>query len=148
MDKKEVLAQLRRAKSAHILWRSYAQALVSGLAVEEEHLPVMHTDCKFGQWYYGSGQQLSSLASFEAIGMPHDILHKVYRSIFELLFGEDKRTSLQKLFGSKAKLEQKRHDEADVLMQNLLQVSGTLLDVIDLLEDEIEHISEEEFSTM
>ena len=62
MDKKETLAQLRRAKSAHILWRSYAHGLISGMPVEEEHAPLQHTDCKFGKWYHGDGKKLASLS--------------------------------------------------------------------------------------
>lgn len=148
MDKKDALSQLRSAKSAHIQWRSYAQALLAGLPVEQSHVPVIHTTCKFGKWYYGPGQQLSSLSSYAAIDTPHDILHQIYMKIFKLLFGEDSRSTFQKFFGSKARLQQENQQEAEALMEKLLSVSGTLLEAINILESEILAMSEEELSNI
>ncbi len=142
MDKKEILLQLRQAKSAHIKWRAYAQALVSGLPVEKDHVPVIHTDCAFGQWYYGAGQQLSDLSSFDSISAPHEMLHQIYMEIFKLLFGEDERSTFQKIFGSKSKKNTQK--EAKKLMQDLLSISGTLLEAISLLENEVKEMSEED----
>ena len=148
MDKKDTLSRLRSAKSAHIQWRSYAQALIAGIPVEQSHVPVIHTNCKFGQWYYGSGQQLSSLSSYAAIDTPHDVLHQIYMKIFKLLFGEDDRSTLQKFFGSTAKLQQENQQQAEELMKKLLSVSETLLEAINLLESEILTMSEEELSSI
>jgi predicted phosphoadenosine phosphosulfate sulfurtransferase len=148
MSKKEILSQLRLAKSAHIQWRSYAQALVAGIPVEQDHVPVIHTTCKFGQWYYGTGQQLSSLSSYRAIETPHEMLHQIYMQIFKLLFGEDDRSAFQKLFGSNAKIKKEHQNDAEGLMKNLLSVSGTLLEAINLLENEIKDLSEEELAQM
>lgn len=148
MTKKEILNQLRAAKTAHIQWRSYAQALISGLPVEQDQVPVIHTQCKFGQWYYGSGQNLSSLPGYEAIEAPHEILHQVYMKIFKVLFAEDDRSAFSKLFGSKSKLNKKRQDEADALMQNLLSVSRTLLEAIALLEQELQSLPEAELAAL
>lgn len=146
MDKKEALSQLRAAKSAHIQWRAYAQALVTGIPVEQDHVPVIHTNCKFGKWYYGPGQQLSSLSTYGAIDTPHEMLHQIYMKIFKLLFGEDDRSTFSKIFGSKSKVKQEQQVEAEALMQKLLSVSGTLLEAINLLESEIKDLSEEELS--
>ena len=142
MVKKDILLQLRQAKSAHIKWRAYAQALVSGLPVEKDHVPVIHTDCVFGQWYYGTGQQLSDLSSFDSISVPHEMLHHIYMEIFKLLFGEDERSTFQKIFGSKSKKDTQK--EANKLMQDLLAISGTLLEAISLLEKEVKEMSEED----
>lgn len=148
MNKKEVLSQLRLAKSAHIQWRSYAQALVAGIPVEQDHVPVVHTNCKFGKWYYGPGQQLASLGSFSAIDTPHEMLHQIYMKIFKLLFGEDDRSTFKKLFGSKSKTKQQNSEKAEALMQKLIAVSGTLLEAINLLEREIMEMPEEELSKL
>lgn len=148
MDKKDVLGQLRLAKSANIQWRSYAQALVAGIPVEKDHVPVIHTNCKFGKWYYGSGQQLASLSSYGAIDAPHEMLHQIYLKIFVILFDEDNRSTLQKVFGSAAKIKEQHQKEADALMQRLLSVSGTLLEAIEVLEKEIISMSEEELSAI
>lgn len=144
MDKKEILIQLRRAKSAHIQWRSYAQALVAGIPVEKDHVPIIHTDCKFGQWFYGPGQQLASLSFFNAIDVPHEMLHQIYMRIFKLLFGEDNRSTFSKLFGSKSRLKQEQQDEAEALLQKLLSVSGTLMEAINQLENEVKDLSDDE----
>jgi hypothetical protein len=148
MSKKEIISHLRSAKSAHIQWRSYAQALVAGIPVEQDHVPVVHTSCKFGKWYYGPGQQLSSLSSYNAIDAPHEMLHQIYMKIFKLLFGKDERSGFEKLFGSNAKLKQEHQEEADLLMQKLLSISETLLEAITLLEEEIKDMSEEELSNI
>ncbi|MCG8426905.1 MAG: CZB domain-containing protein [Chromatiales bacterium] len=148
MNKKEVLSQLRQAKSAHIQWRSYAQALVAGIPVEQDHVPVIHTDCKFGRWYYGHGQELSSLKAFSAIDTPHEMLHQIYMKIYKLLEGEDDRSTMQKMFGSKAKMMKQRQQEADALLQKMLSVSGTLLEAIAQLEQEVQAIPAEELASL
>ena len=147
MDKRSILHQLRRAKASHIQWRSYAQALIAGIPVEQDHVPVIHTTCDFGKWYYGPGQSLSMLSSYSAIETPHEMLHQMYMKIFHLLFG-DNRSTMQKLFGSKAKMDKKNHREAEEMMHNLLSVSSTLLDAIELLEKEVTGMSEQEVAAL
>lgn len=148
MNKKEVLSQLRLAKSAHIQWRAYAQALIAGIPVEKDHVPVIHTNCKFGKWYYGPGQELSSLSSYGAIETPHEMLHQIYIKIFKLLFVADDRSIFKKIFGSKRLANKRNQEEAEALMQKLLSVSGTLLEAINLLELEIKEMSEDELSNI
>ncbi len=144
MIRKEILAQLRLAKSAHIQWRSYAQAITAGIPVENDHVPVLHTSCKFGKWYYGQGQQLSTLSSYSGIDTPHEVLHQIYKEIYSLLFGEGSRSTLRKMLGLKSKVTRKKRERVDELMQNLLDVSGTLLEAINVLEKEVRDISDDE----
>jgi len=149
MNKKEILQQLRMAKSAHIQWRSYAQALIAGIEIEHNHVPVIHTDCRFGKWYYGPGQSLSSLSSFKAIDAPHEMLHQIYIKIFQLLFQDhDNRSTFGKIFGSKKKLQQQNQQEAEALMKKLVAVSETLLEAIGMVEQEILVTSEEELDAL
>lgn len=143
MKRKEILGQLRLAKSAHIQWRSYAQAITAGIAVENDHVPVLHTSCKFGKWYYGDGQRLSALSSYSGIDTPHEVLHQIYGEIYSLLFTKN-RSALRRMLGLKAKVSRKKKERVDELMQNLLGVSGTLLEAINVLEKEIQDISDEE----
>ena len=148
MNKKEILSQLRQAKSAHIEWRSYAQALIAGIPVKDDKVPVIHTECKFGKWYYGAGQDLSSLSSFRSIEVPHEMLHKIYMEIYKLLRTEDDRSAFQKMLQSAKKHKQQNQLEAESLMKNLLSVSGTLLESINLLEREVMDLSEDEMADM
>lgn len=119
MEKTELLRTIRKAKSSHIRWRSYAQALVAGLEVPPDSAPVSHESCGFGTWYYGEGtRQLGHLDVFQDIATPHEILHGIYRRIHELVGGG-------------------RMEEAKPLLQQLVGVSGTLLEAIQLLDQEV-----------
>lgn len=119
-NKGELLAVIRRAKSSHIRWRAYAQGLVSGVPISEDRLPVRHTDCKFGQWYYGEGtRQLGHLEIFRDVEAPHEMLHAVYGQIHELV------------------VQQGDNHRAHTKLDELIAISRTLLEQIDILEQEV-----------
>lgn len=144
MTKREIIQQLRAAKAAHIQWRAYAQAIVGGFSVDQNHVPVIHTNCKFGQWYYGKGQMLSSLSVYGSIDGPHATLHQVYMEIFKLMYGETKVGWLKSLFVSKQKRKEENKKKAEELMQNLISISESLLESITMLEQEVMSMSDEE----
>ncbi len=144
MDKKEIIQQLRAAKAAHIQWRAYAQAIVGGFSVDQNHVPVIHTNCKFGQWYYGKGQMLSNLSSYGSVDGPHAMLHQIYMEIYKLMFGEVKGG----LFKSKAKVRAQNQKKAEELMQNLVSISETLLEAITMVEQEVMALTEEELQEL
>ena len=137
MGHHDTLEKLRAAKTAHIRWRSYAQALVNGVPVDNSKVPVVHTDCEFGKWYYGAGQRLSHLPSYRAIEEPHEMLHLLYMKIFKLLFTEEKVTLFQKLVGLSGKLTYERRQEVDKVLDQLLSVSKTLVGAIEVLERDV-----------
>ncbi|MET0050429.1 MAG: CZB domain-containing protein [Candidatus Thiodiazotropha sp.] len=137
IDKKDALEKLRKAKGAHIKWRAYAQALVSGVSVSEEKIPVEHTNCMFGKWYHGDGKtQLGHLSSYEGIYTPHEMLHEIYKRIFNVLQEPD-TVSLKNLFSSRSFRENRRMEMARNYMEELVGVSETLLRALDMLEEEI-----------
>ena len=144
MDKATLMQQLRAAKSAHIQWRARAQALVSGLALDESSVPVLHTDCKFGKWYYGHGQVLSHIPAYREIDEIHERLHLTYMEIFKTLFGDDDRSKLSKLFGSSKKHDQSKLKKASSILPELVDISKEMLFTIDTLENQIRKMSEEE----
>jgi len=120
IDKEELLGVIRRAKSSHIRWRAYAQGMVSGVPVADDRLPIKHTDCKFGQWYYGEGaQQLGDLEVFKDVEVPHEMLHAVYAQIHEIVA----------VNGNTAEA----HDK----LEELIAISRTLLEQIEILEQEV-----------
>ena len=122
-NKDELLAVIRKAKSSHIRWRAYAQGLVSGVQVGEDRLPVKHTDCKFGQWYYGEGKKLlGHLDIFKDVEAPHEMLHAVYGQIHDLVVNQGDSHSAH------GKLEE------------LIAISRTLLEQIEILEEEVSAI--------
>jgi hypothetical protein len=147
VDKKEIIQHLRAAKSGHIKWRSYAQALVAGLPLDENKIPVIHTDCKFGKWYYGHGQSLSSFESFRAIEEPHEMLHSIYHKLVNALHSND-GGGLLSIFSEKSRIDMERKREVDSHLKNLIEMSRTLLECIELLENEVMDLSEEEVAAL
>jgi hypothetical protein len=138
LNKKLALDKLRKAKGAHLKWRAYAQALVSGVPVDDDKIPVEHTSCAFGHWYHGDGKEkLGHLSAYDAIYTPHEMLHEIYRKIFDLLHAKDDAGIFKKLFSSKEERENERLSLARSYMEELVGVSETLLQAIDILEQEI-----------
>ena len=148
MQKVDALTMLQSAKSAHIQWRARAQVLVAGVPLEKEQVPVVYTDCKFGKWYYGAGQQLSALETYRAVEDLHQQLHMIYLQIFNRLFGDDDRSALKRIFGSKKKHVAENAAEAQRLLPQLIGVSETLLEAIGVVENQIRHMSEDEFNSL
>lgn len=123
-QKAELLALIRRAKSSHIQWRAFAQGLVGGVKFEESRAPVKHTECKFGKWYYGEGRkQLGDLEIYGDIEGPHEMLHAIYEQVHTLVQKKQVEAARQKL-------------------GELVGVSQTLLELLDLLEKEAKDIPE------
>ena len=70
-------------------------------------------------------------------------------NIFKLLFVEtDERSTFQKIFGSKTKIKNEKKEKAQVLLQELLSISGTLLEAIGLLENEIKNMPQHELANI
>jgi len=108
---------------------------------------MIHTDCAFGKWYYGPGQSLSALRTYAALDEPHEQLHTTYMKIFKLLFGEDERSMLGKLFGSRAKPDKNRA-EAEMLMAKLSNISTDVVALLNRLEKEVLAMSEQEIDAL
>ncbi len=135
VDRDAVLAQIRAAKSAHMRWRSYAQAIISGVEIEENKVPVRHTDCTFGKWYYGEGQKLlGHLDAYQAIATPHKVLHAIYERIYQTIHKEEKK-GLSRLWHKES--PQARKVQAREHLDELIGASETLLKTLDILEQEI-----------
>lgn len=118
-SKKEILWTIKKARSSHIKWRSYAYAILDGFPTTAEHAPIGHEQCAFGQWYHGEGEaELGRLERFRELGDAHRQLHEVYGEIYRLVTAGD----LQ---------EANRHRE------RITEVSRVLLASLDNLEEAI-----------
>lgn len=140
IDKRDALAQIRKAKSAHMRWRAFAQALVSGVAIDDDKIPVKHTDCAFGQWYHGMGKrELGHLDSYDGIDTPHEMLHAIYGRIFETLSqGAPKNGGgFANFFVTKAERSRRKFELAREYMEEMIGVSETLLQALEMLEQEV-----------
>ncbi|HCS12364.1 MAG TPA: hypothetical protein DIW28_01005, partial [Zetaproteobacteria bacterium] len=80
---------------------------------------------------------LKKLPSYQALETPHDMLHRLYMEIFRILFGEDERSMLGKLFGSRRSYREKQLEEASKLLPKLRTQSDLLLRCLDMLEQDL-----------
>ena len=143
MNKGEAIATIRKAKSAHIKWRSFAQALIAGVAVTDDKIPKLHTDCEFGKWYYGAGHEhLGHLEGFRAIDSPHEMLHAVYSRIYDTLHGKERLWS--RLFTGETERNRRKMELAQTFMVELVAISETLLVAISILEQEVLKLPDDE----
>ncbi len=154
MEKEEVVNHLRAAKAAHIKWVQRAKLLINGLDIEEGAIPVDSTECKFGQWFYGDGQLLNSLANNPTEAMSnietlHFKLHDQYLQIFNVYFSKTKGGFFSKIFGMKRKVvgefEAQVAKEHYDIMEN---ISKELLDEINRLERRLIAVSEDKIRTL
>ena len=149
MAKSDVLLQLRNAKKAHIKWVQRAHVLVEGLTIDKDAIPMQSTDCVFGEWFYGEGQQIALMPGmdcFKEIEKRHNELHEVYLDIYKIYFDESDKSFFAKVFNMKKRISQKEHDNALEFYARLKQVSEELLVQIEKLERRINAMSEELFS--
>jgi len=132
-----VKEHLESARVAHLRWVARAEGLVNGLPLDKGQVPVLPTDCAFGEWYNGEGRALRSMSSFSGLEVPHANVHYTYQQIFKLLYGEDDRSLLGKWFGSKKEYHKERLEEAADLLPRLRADSKVLLQGLELLEREV-----------
>lgn len=132
------ISKLKKAKTAHIRWRTYAEALVSGHDKVIDQLPVKHTDCEFGNWYYNEGQQFTDLEVFKDIGQIHQELHDEFEMIFNLItLGNEKieeKGFFAKLLGKTVSNNDKNRLKAQDHLSNLNAISKVLVQKLEELE--------------
>jgi diguanylate cyclase (GGDEF)-like protein len=77
-----VIAQLKEALYSHQQWHG---ALIRSLVCHQpsdkhDSSPTAHTECRFGQWYYGQApEKLRSHPGFVAMGEEHQRMHHMAR---------------------------------------------------------------------
>lgn len=148
MNKQEIIWKLRDARKSHKRWVSYALALIQGIPVEKDQVPVIATDCAFGQWYYGAAQSLKHLPSFQAIEEPHSQLHDIYMEIFNLLFNQKKAGFFSKLVGKSARIDEQNRKLAREKYKQLDQLSREIVRLLEVLETEIQAMDEKQLAGM
>ncbi|MCA6061395.1 CZB domain-containing protein [Thalassolituus sp. ST750PaO-4] len=144
MNKNETLQQLRQARTGHLRWQAHAQSILSApnhLDNISEKAPMNHTDCQFGQWYFGQMQALRHIPGYQQIDPLHERLHQLYREIFDIML-EKKSGTFSWLFGSDARHRQRCIDKARPVMDQLSATSKELLAAIDELQKTIEQMPE------
>jgi len=148
MTRNQIIQKLHTAKRGHLAWVGRAELLTQGLEIQKEQIPVLHTDCEFGDWYFGDGQVLNALPEFQAIDAPHKRLHEAYAEIFKLITEEENASAFSKMLGIA-----KRKKEADqpIIHQhmiNLEQSSQNVINSLDALEHRLHEMSDEDFEEL
>lgn len=149
MNKEITLEHLHAAKKAHISWVSKAKALIEGLPVEENQIPVDCTACKFGQWFYSDAQALKAIPGMDCLTQieeHHFNLHDVYMKIFKIYFDETKLSFFSKLMGKKKEVSEEEHILAQTYYQELRKISKQLMERIDRLEKRLHVLHAQRFS--
>jgi len=137
MKLSDIYTQLNNARAAHKVWVARAEAMVEGMPIEKEQIPLLHTDCVFGKWYYGEGQAVRNLPAYATIEKPHQALHSTYFKIFKCLFDEPDVSMFGKLLGKQKKAKDKQLTEAKTLIVHLRKQSDDICETLDTLEDQI-----------
>jgi hypothetical protein len=149
MEKESTLEHLRNAKKAHIRWVQRAKALVEGLPVEKEQIPLNSTECAFGEWYYGEGQSIGlmpGMDSFKEIEQGHFELHDVYMKIFKIYYSDANLSFFAKLLGKKKKVSHDDQQIAQDYYEQLKTVSEKLLTTIERVERRLSALPQTAFN--
>jgi hypothetical protein len=151
MEKSEVLASIRGARRAHIMWVDRAKALVHGLEIKKEQIPISVTECDFGKWFYCDGQILLSLFTERAVKKldnKHKELHDVYLKIFKIYFPVTRRSLFAKLLKRKKKITANDEYNSLIYLNDLEKISDDLISYLNIIEKKLNTISEEKFRTL
>ena len=152
MGKKgEILTKIRGARREHVAWVERAKALVNGLEISKEQIPIKVTKCEFGKWFYCDGQILLSIFKEEAVEKlekKHKELHTIYMKIFKIYFDKKEQSLWAKIFKRKRKIS--ASDEQIVLeyLNDLERISLELISYLNIIEKKISSIEEEKLSKL
>ena len=140
MDKISIVSTLRKAKRAHKLWIDRANSLIIGIPIDKDQIPMDHTECAFGKWYFSDGQELKSYKHFNKIDDYHNDIHRLYREIFSILFGEEKekKSFFGRIFKTKSDTATDKKKLAKIVFVKMKEVSIFLVEEMDQLEKELE----------
>ncbi len=133
MEKQDIINEINKAKNAHVLWFANAMALSVGTDPGEQSVPKMHTNCTFGKWYYGVGQELNNLDSFNAIESIHQKLHQKYNDIFD----EFETLTKDGFFNDVSLRKSDTQKNFNVSIEVLKEISKELLEKLSELENDL-----------
>ncbi|WP_446011306.1 CZB domain-containing protein [Candidatus Electrothrix sp.] len=146
MNKNEVIATLNSAILSHKKWVSNALALIEGVPLDKEQVPVNSTECEFGKWFYSVGQNLIDIPGFKDIEESHDKLHRTYMEIFAILFGEGSEPSFfNKLIGRSNKVVAANRKQAMGKYSILERQSKTIITQLQQIEKIITAMNDKQF---
>jgi len=145
-ERENLIWLLGMAKRAHQRWVGHALAIIEGIAVERDYIPLEPQQCEFGIWYYGEGRRLAPLPAFQEIEPLHDRLHGIYMEIFRQLFHDKEASLFSRLLGKKSKASKEDIEAARRMFHLLSDVSREMTERLDELQHLLQQMPEEEFA--
>ena len=145
MDKTDALKNLRAAKSSLLKWKSHVQGYALGLPVDPRHLPMIHTDSPFAQWYYTDGQELTSLPSYDEINNYLEEAFERFRNLHKIVDTPPEKAGL---FSSQEKLDAKRKKEVEQRLSDFFYSLQRLIEMTTHLEKEVMRLESQEFDDL
>ncbi|MDQ6994694.1 MAG: CZB domain-containing protein [Mariprofundaceae bacterium] len=136
MNIQDILNQLLNARVSHLRWVARAEALVEGVPLDKNQVPLLATDCDFAHWYLGEGRVLRHLPSYDNVAIHHDRLHRIYWDIFTHLYGEKDRLNIFQWLGVKHTVNHSNQEKARLLIPQLKEASQEVLTSLEQLTSE------------
>lgn len=133
MNKQEIINELNNAKNAHVLWFANAMALSVGTDPGDSSVPKKHTECSFGKWYYGVGQENNYLGAYNEIESVHKKLHDKYNEIFN----EFEKLISEGFFEDIALRGSQKQKDFNNSINELKDISKELLSILSKVEIEV-----------
>jgi len=148
LTKKDILKSIREARSSHVQWVDYAKALVNGLDITKEQIPLEVTTCEFGKWLYSDGHILLSIFKEEVIEKlesKHKALHDSYLKIFKIYFNPSKLSFWDRILKRQKRISATQEHLAIQYFIQLEKISFELISFLNLIEKKISSIDEKSF---
>ena len=148
VTKQDVLKSIRAARRSHVKWVEHAKALVNGLEITKEQIPLEVTSCDFGKWFYCDGQILLSIfkeKAIEKLESKHKELHDTYMKIFKIYFDTSNLSFWDKILKRQKKVLANEEHTAIKHLEELEAVSSELISYLNIIEKKISVIDEKSF---
>ena len=145
VTKQDVLKSIRAARRSHVKWVEHAKALVNGLEITKEQIPLEVTSCDFGKWFYCDGQILLSIfkeQAIEKLESKHKELHDTYMKIFKIYFDTSNLSFWDKILKRQKKVSANEEYISIKYLEELEAVSSELISYLNIIEKKISIIDE------
>ncbi len=115
---------IQMAKMDHALWRQRLRGMLLGKERVDPARVASERDCRLGLWYYGDGaRSYTKIAYFQRLEEPHRRIHRLAQQLAQLWKDGKKQ-------------------EAEGLMEEVVVVSGRVLELLDELLGDVRKESE------
>ena len=130
--KRKLLDGIASARINHLKWKSYFELSlrdISKFEINMDEVQPIATECKFGEWYYGDGQDLRGFNVFHEVEKVHEKIHETYFKVIGAINKDDKS-----IFTSKRSYLQTKQFVVDELLMDMNNYSSILRNLLSQLE--------------